>query len=275
MMALRHPNGSSRILIGIDDTDDPESTGTGCLAQRLVGVLGEAGLGSAVGITRHQLLIDPRIPYTSHNSSACIAWAAWPEVDAKTIVGVAGPFLEVVSAAGSDPGLAIGVAPTWSDAWGRQELVDFGYMAKNDVLDRSVALTFADSCDITLSAHGDDGGGVIGALAALALHVSGDDGRFVWMPGLRQLKGLVTYEELRARAPINEARDMSGREPKAEDVIDLGNWVRPVLSQSASVLLLQAQASRAAAQAPEPTQRSDADPPATWAVLSRDVVQGL
>ena len=78
MMALRHPKGSSRILIGIDDTDDSESTGTGCLAQRLVGVLGEAGLGSAVGITRHQLLIDPRIPYTSHNSSACIAWSHMP-----------------------------------------------------------------------------------------------------------------------------------------------------------------------------------------------------
>jgi hypothetical protein len=275
MMALRHAKGSSRILIGIDDTDDPESTGTGCLAQRLVGVLGEAGLGSAVGITRHQLLIDPRIPYTSHNSSACIAWAAEPEVNAKAIVGVAGSFLEVASAAGSDPGLAVGVAPAWSDAWGRQGLVDFGHMAKNDVLDRSVALTFADTCDITLSAHGDDGGGVIGALAALALHVSGDDGRFVWMPGLRQLKGLVTYEELRARAPIDEARDLRGREPKAEDVIDLGNWVRPVLRRSASVLLLQTTASGTAEQVAEPTQRSDADPPATWAVVSKDVVQGL
>jgi hypothetical protein len=275
MMALRHPKGSTRILIGIDDTDDSESTGTGCLAQRLVGVLGEAGLGSAVGITRHQLLIDPRIPYTSHNSSACIAWAAWPDVDARAIVGVAGPFLEGVSAAGSDPGLAVGLAPTWSDAWGRQELVDFGYMAKNDVLDRSVALTFADSCDITLSAHGDDGSGVIGALAALALHVSGDDGRFVWMPGLRQLKGLVTYEELRARAPINQARDMSGREPRPGDVINLGDWVRPVLRQSASVLLLQALGSRTEEPAFEPAERSDADPPPTWAVLSKDVVQGL
>jgi len=272
-MGLRHPKGSSRILIGIDDTDDPESTGTGCLAQRLVGVLGEAGLGSAVGITRHQLLIDPRIPYTSHNSSACIAWAAEPDADAGAIAEVARPFLEVVSAAGSDPGLAIGVDPTWLDAWGRQELVDFGYMAKSDVLDRSVALAFADSCDVTLSAHGDDGGGVIGALAALALHVSGDDGRFVWMPGLRDLGGLVTYEELRARAPINEACDLSGREPKAGDVIDLGNWVRPVLRRSASVLLLQPHPSRAAEEAGDASERSGS--PAIWAALSRDVVQGL
>ncbi|MBK8780737.1 MAG: hypothetical protein IPO22_02810 [Anaerolineales bacterium] len=26
-----------------------------------------------LGITRHQLLVDPGIPYTSHNSSACLA----------------------------------------------------------------------------------------------------------------------------------------------------------------------------------------------------------
>jgi hypothetical protein len=95
------------------------------------------------------------------------------------------------------------------------------------------------------------------------------------MPGLRQLKGLVTYEELRARAPINQARDMSGREPRPGDVINLGDWVRPVLRQSASVLLLQALGSRTEEPASEPAGRSDADSPPTWAVLSKDVVQGL
>jgi hypothetical protein len=151
--------------------------------------------------------------------------------------------------------------------------MDFGHMAKCDVLDRSVALAFADFCDVTLSAHGDDGGGVIGALAALALHLSGDDGRFVWMPGLRDLTGLVTYDELRARASIAEARDPSGREPKAGDIIDLGDRVRPVLRRSSSVLLLKARSAVRAEQASELAQRPDS--PATWDVLPRDVVQSL
>ena len=61
-----------RCLIGIDDTDNLESRGTGFRARQLGGRLAEAGLGKVRGITRHQLFVHPSIPYTSHNSSACL-----------------------------------------------------------------------------------------------------------------------------------------------------------------------------------------------------------
>lgn len=61
-----------RILIGIDDTDNLESRGTGYMARQLGAMLSEGGLALVEGITRHQLLLDPQIPYTSHNSSACL-----------------------------------------------------------------------------------------------------------------------------------------------------------------------------------------------------------
>ncbi|HEX9314457.1 MAG TPA: hypothetical protein VGA71_03455 [Actinomycetota bacterium] len=251
----------SRLLVGVDDTDNLESKGTGNLAQRLVEVLREAGLGSASGVTRHQLLVDPRIPYTSHNSSACIAWNGKPGVDADAIALVAGPFLETASARGSDPGLAIAAAASWSDPRCRHELVDWGRRAKHDVLDRSEAVARAAACAVSLSAHGGDGGGVIGALAALGLHQDGDDGRFLWMPGLRDLAGRVTYDQLRSRAPIDVARDPAGQEPKGDDIIDLGEWVRPVLRESRSVLLLAA--------------RPGGVRVATWTVLPRDAVKAL
>ena len=62
----------SLFLIGIDDTDNQTSPGTGQLARRLAA---EASTRGAVnrGITRHQFLVDGRIPYTSHNSGACVA----------------------------------------------------------------------------------------------------------------------------------------------------------------------------------------------------------
>ena len=247
--------------MGVDDTDNLESKGTGNLAQRLVGALREAGLGSASGVTRHQLLVDPRIPFTSHNSSACIAWSAEPGVDAEAIAHVAGPFLESASAPGSDPGLAIAAAASWSYARCRHELVDWGRRAKQEVLDRSEAVMLAAACAVSLSAHGGDGGGVIGALAGVGLHLGGDDGRFLWMPGLRDLAGTVTYDQLRSLAPIDVARDPAGQEPRGDDTIDLGDWIRPVLRGSRSVLLLAA-------------QQSDT-PSATWTVLPRDAVKVL
>ena len=264
----------SRLLVGVDDTDNLESKGTGNLAQRLVEVLREAGLGSASGVTRHQLLVDPRIPYTSHNSSACIAWDGKPGVDAEAIAHVAGPFLAAASAQGSDPGLAIAAAASWSDPWCRLELMDWGRRAKHDVLDRSDAVARAAACGVSLSAHGGDGGGVIGALAALGLRLGGDDGRFLWMPGLRELAGHVTYDQLRSRAPIAEARDPAGQEPRGDDIIDVGDWIRPVLRGSRSVLLLAARPPKEPAQPCEATRPPDG-PAAMWTVLPREAVKAL
>ena len=59
-------------LIGIDDTDNLESRGTGFLSRSMGEAITVSGLGITGGITRHQLLFDPRVPYTSHNSSACL-----------------------------------------------------------------------------------------------------------------------------------------------------------------------------------------------------------
>ena len=59
-------------LLAIDDTDNLTSRGTGFLARQLALRMAEAGIAEVKAITRHQLLVDPRIPYTSHNSSACL-----------------------------------------------------------------------------------------------------------------------------------------------------------------------------------------------------------
>ncbi len=60
------------ILIGIDDTDNDTSPGTGRLARDLAAECCQRGM-SLKSVTRHQFLLDPAIPYTSHNSGACIA----------------------------------------------------------------------------------------------------------------------------------------------------------------------------------------------------------
>ena len=97
-----------RLLIGIDDTDNLESRGTGYRARQLGQRL--AGGDSRVrGISRHQLLVDDRIPYTSHNSAACLELET---VSARldSIAELAREFLQRESAAGSDAGLCVAQA---------------------------------------------------------------------------------------------------------------------------------------------------------------------
>ena len=73
--------GRPTVLVGIDDTDNLTSPGTGWIAQSLIRQLASEGFGEPLGITRHQLLKDPRVPYTSHNSSACLAIGTSADAD--------------------------------------------------------------------------------------------------------------------------------------------------------------------------------------------------
>src|SRR5258708_37986490 len=64
------------LLIGIDDTDNLTSAGTGRLVQILLAVRETEGLGTGVVATRPQLLIDPPITFTSHNARPLLAFNA-------------------------------------------------------------------------------------------------------------------------------------------------------------------------------------------------------
>ena len=90
-------------LIGIDDTDNETSPGTGKLARRLLDECARRGL-AVLGVTRHQFLIDPAIPYTSHNSGACIAVESEDGLKNRDFIY---DFVTRSRADGSDPGVCI------------------------------------------------------------------------------------------------------------------------------------------------------------------------
>lgn len=226
------------LLIGIDDTDDQFSPGTGRRARALIRQLSAAGLGTSAGATRHQLLVDDRIPYTSHNSSACLAWRspnAEPHAVRAEIIELAGKFLERVCPPAADPGLVV-VIP--DDLLDLTPLVDFGWRAKREVLQIAEARELADRLGLHLSGHGGTEGGVLGALAAAGLQLSGDDGLFLTLPGLEDLPHRSTIDELLARVPLDHARDANQHQPDRGELIELGDWVRPVLLAGRAVLLL-------------------------------------
>lgn len=226
------------LLIGIDDTDDLFSPGTGRRVRALLVELAAAGLGNEAGATRHQLLVDDRVPYTSHNSSACLAWRSPGgnphAVRSKIIEFVAG-FLERVCPPAADPGLAVAIPADLTDV---RPLVDFGRRAKREVLQRAQARRLGDELGVHVSGHGGTHDGILGALAAVGLQLSGDDGLFITLPGLGNLPQEATVDELLASVPIDDARDGHNRRPASGELIELGDWVRPVLLEGRAVLLL-------------------------------------
>lgn len=227
-------------MIGIDDTDDQYSPGTGRRARALLDELIGAGLGTPAGATRHQLLVDDRIPYTSHNSSACLAWqspASNPDAVRAAVVELAGQFLERVSPPEADPGLAVAVPGRLAEHL--PTVVDFGRRAKQEVLCAEEAHQLAANAGVHLSGHGGTNGGVIGALAAIGLQLSGNDGLFITLPGIRTLPYTATFDELLDYTTIDDARDNEYQRPSGDETIELGDWVRPILLDGEAVLLLE------------------------------------
>ncbi len=228
----------STVLVGIDDTDNASSPGTGYLAQRLLEELVEQGLARPCGATRHQLLVDPRVPYTSHNSSACLAVEAAAGVEVQAVHDVAAQFLRTRSAEGSDPGLAVVARSV--EAADRAAIIDWGFRAKTQLLDQVAARSTAAQHHVLLSGHGGTEDGVIGALAAVGLHLSGSDGFFIWMDGIRAIRaGSYSLEQLLAVVPVDDARDSRAQRPELGAIIDVSPWVRPLLLDAHAVLLLE------------------------------------
>lgn len=220
-------------LIGIDDTDNLETRGTGHRVRQLAKWLAENELAVPKGITRHQLLIHPQIPYTSHNSSACLSVET---TNADDLWEASREFLMREAATGSDVGLCLG---EWDAI--REEATSFGRRAKTEVLTMLEAQRTASISGIWCEGLTGTGGGIIGALAGIGLHRAGNDGRFLWLPGLRELKGKYPIADVIAKGHIERVCTLEQAELSPEEIVDVGEWVRPILKNGQSTLYVEEQ----------------------------------
>ena len=232
------------ILVGIDDTDSLESRGTNKLARELARQVSTQFRCRA--IVRHQLLFDPRVPFTSHNGSACI-WleAREGEVTVAELdtlfdtlrAGMLADFIE-----GSDPGLCLTTnIPPEITAWGRR--------CQQDVVTQSEARELAAACGIRLEGLGGTNGGVIGALAAIGLTADGNDGRLVqWREWPDELTGPTPVERLWERdieVRVLTGDMMANPRPTRSDgrelhtgIVDVGKHARANLREHRACLFV-------------------------------------
>jgi hypothetical protein len=216
------------IYIGLDDTDNPESRGTGRLAREIAGELSNDY--PVLGVTRHQLLVDPRVPYTSHNSSAAIL------IDAPGMLPLEDVFERVRALMladlipGSDPGLCVATETAARD------LTSFGQRAKVELVSQAEARLLAQTNGALLAGLGGTQDGVIGAVSAVGLAASGQDGRYLLLGRSRDLTGLQPLEAVQALG-MNEIRTRDGQ-PVQQGLV-LADKLRPARRQGQPVLYVE------------------------------------
>jgi tRNA(Ile2) C34 agmatinyltransferase TiaS len=213
-------------IIGIDDTDNTESRGTGHLARFIAETLSQDF--DVHGVTRHQLLEDERVPMTAKNSCAAILFS-----------GGLYPLEEMAMFArkiilddfqpGSDPGLCVvNAVPI--------EVSEFGGCAQRQLLNQKQARDLATHHNIHLEGLGGTQDGVIGALAAVGLAATGNDGRYVLVGHVRELDGLLPVSEV-LDAGINQVITLDGV-PVTEGLIQ-AEKMRPSRRDGLPVLFVE------------------------------------
>jgi hypothetical protein len=209
------------VIVGIDDTDIIGTPGTNQLARAILKGIGSASRDAI--IIRHQLFFDPRVPYTSKNGSASIQL---PHVAAADVPELAGTIRKIMAewfVEGSDPGLCI--ATEASD-----QLKEYGLRCKGEVIARKEAYDVAEREQCYLEGLGGTNQGVIGALAAVGLVATGDDGRVVhldfWAYPEDTFTGPRTVGDILARG-VHAVRELGSGSPITKGTVDVGNHLRP------------------------------------------------
>ncbi len=212
----------ARYFIGLDDTDYGDSIGTGALSRELLVHLAREHGAEPKGITRHQFLVHPAIPYTSHNSASCIEVQC--DATLETLAETCRRFVKFLFHPGADPGLCIATKSQLT-----QDAVAFGRRAQREIVDKAEAVELAAQAGILLEEHGGEGIGVIGALCSVALRVDGNDGRFIAHRGIREVPDRMTATELVETTAVEIVVDPNGTLLSPDCPIDTNHWIRPDL----------------------------------------------
>jgi len=215
------------VYIGLDDTDRAGVPGTGRLARALAEYLADEH--AVWGVTRHQLLVHPAVPYTKNNSANVVILADGAG-DLPKLVGRATEYVVPRCAAGSDPALCVATADQVHD-------VTYGQRCQTEVVSVALANATAESLEIYLRSLGGSPCGVIGALAGVCLAAGGNDGRFVHVGRVRGLVGSVPVDEV-IEAGVDCVVTRDG-EPVTRGSVRTGDKLRPALRDGRPVLYVQ------------------------------------
>lgn len=217
------------IFVGIDDTDTIDSRGTNKLALQIVEELQYDWCCHQV--LRHQLFQDERVPFTSQNGSASLLFSPLEGDSSDELFDRIRAIMLREFIPGSDPGLAVS-----EDA--PEEIRQFGQICKIHVTAQADALVLADRHEIRLEGLGGTNDGVIGALAAIGLAATENDGRIIYLENWdQQLEGSQPISRIREYGVIVISQE-SGHEIESGSVT-LPKKLRPNKRDGRNVLFVE------------------------------------
>jgi hypothetical protein len=242
-----------KLYMGFDDTDVAGAKiGTGRLVRMFEQKLPEGA--RLWGALRHQLLVDPRVPFTSHNSPACAVVEIEDEALIPELVDRAVAHVAELASKGSDPGLC--VARETDDL---SESIEFGLACTHEIETQEHAREVAARAGVALLGLGGTNDGIIGALAAVGLSAYGWSGRFLEYGRLRRLPDPISVAALEQVGIEAVAIDEQARALDPDALIHTGGWLSPRLWGGRAVAPVEEKEGRLLALGKRPRDAEVAD----------------
>jgi hypothetical protein len=222
-----------KMYVGFDDTDHRGSRyGTGKLVRWFRKALPPGW--TCIGVVRQQLLVCSGIPFTSHNSAACMVVDMPEDRQVDGLIQLAVEHIRQFALEGSDPGLCVADERCRS----LPDLIRLGAFCTHAIASQGQAIEAARYAH--LSGHGGTCDGIIGAAAAVGLTASGWSGRFIEFGNLRDYPEVVMVSDLGKDGIRVMSMDRDGQVPGPDDKVYTHCWLRPRLMGNQAVMLVKA-----------------------------------
>ncbi len=220
-----------KIFLGIDDTDILGSPGTNQIAMALAIKLQELEIVTMM-ILRHQLWYDSCVPYTSKNGSASMQLKSNDAINFPALAGFCKEFLLSHFVEGSDPGLCLATEDQ------AKSLISHGWRTTAEWVNPAEAIEKARESGCLLWSIAGRDHGIVGAIAAVGLAASGEQGRVVYnQSGYGEIRGMISVEKLREFGifVVEEASQI----PVSYGIVDLVKKLRPNIRGKKVVLYVE------------------------------------
>ncbi|MDD2587241.1 MAG: hypothetical protein PHT79_09300 [Syntrophomonadaceae bacterium] len=215
-----------KIFVGIDDSRRLDGGGAGEIVSLLTRTIDEKGWGKSAIPSRHRLYPHPDTGYRKHNTARSFS-AEVKEQYMEELIDYACVMIKSNGTSDSNSGLAIAVPERMDNT---DELIDYAYRTKETMINSDEALAMAKKPGLYIFELSGNGKGIIGALAAVGLRMTGNDGQFRGKLQLGTGEGYIaTVKEIIEKSHIEQVKNMDFENLGTEESVRMGEKVKVVL----------------------------------------------
>lgn len=163
-----------KIFVALDDSRQLDGGKAGHTASLLAKYMEERGWGSSAIPSRHRLYPNPATGCKKHNTARSFS----AELDSQHLEEFMAYACELIRSTGtpdSNTGLVVAVPELMDNP---AELIDYAYKVKEEMVSKEEAIQFSGKPGLYMYELIGSGNGIIGALAAAGLRMTGNDGQF-------------------------------------------------------------------------------------------------